>query len=361
MTQQEGESISSYLKKFHEAVLEVTELEKSVALNALINGMKAQKLKFQLVESQVKTYAEAMKKCQSYVTASEICQAHDPKKQKSEKKEPMPLHQSSRNREDYSSRRERNYLPRRPDPPPDMGPPRSRHVYAAEEGPRTRNLLDRGNDPLFNRNRKDIFFAVWDELPAPPPTTTPFDRRNLNLWCDYHKEHGHTLAQCRELKRVLYQLAEEGKLERFMNRKKYDTRNDAERRKWNPRRRSPRREETRRESSNTQGTINMICGGFSKDYPTIRAARDSVHTLLKGPPKTTSSGPIMKFDTTISQPLQQPHTDPLVVSIKIGHMKVKRVLVDTGSTVDLVTMECLRQMKFEEKHLQPLDLPLIGF
>ena len=86
ITQLEGESISSYLKKFHEAVLEVTDLEESVALNALINGMKAQRLKFQLVESQVKTYAEAMKQCKSYVTASEICQAHDPKKRRSKKK-----------------------------------------------------------------------------------------------------------------------------------------------------------------------------------------------------------------------------------------------------------------------------------
>ena len=38
-------------------MLEVTDLEGSAAMNALINGMKAQKLKFQLIESQVKTYA----------------------------------------------------------------------------------------------------------------------------------------------------------------------------------------------------------------------------------------------------------------------------------------------------------------
>ena len=106
ITQLEGESISSYLKKFHEAVLEVTDLEESVALNALINGMKAQRLKFQLVESQVKTYAEAMKQCQSYVTASEICQAHDPKKRRSDKKDPI-ANQSSRNREEQALRREK--------------------------------------------------------------------------------------------------------------------------------------------------------------------------------------------------------------------------------------------------------------
>ena len=54
-----------------------------------------------------------------------------------------------------------------------------------------------------------------------PPATTPSDRCNYNLWCDYHKEHGHTLSQYRGLKRILHQLAEEGKLERLLNRKEY--------------------------------------------------------------------------------------------------------------------------------------------
>ncbi|XP_057545841.1 uncharacterized protein LOC130824839 [Amaranthus tricolor] len=269
VTQLEGESISSYLKKFQEAVLE-------------------------LVESQVKTYAEAMKQCQSYVTASEICQAHDPKRRKSEKKEAGSSLQSSRRREEHSPR-EKNYMPRRPGPPSDMGPPRARQVYVAGGETRTRNLGDGGNDPMFNRNRRDIFFAVRDQLPAPPP------------------------------------LADEGKLSRFLNRRDYNAGREGERRPWQQKRRSPKRNEARHESSDTQGTINMIFGGYTEEYPTIRAAKNSVHTLLKGPPKASSKGP------------------------------VRRVLVDTGSTADLITMECLKQMKFEEKHLQPLDKPLIGF
>ena len=105
----------------------------------------------------------------------------------------------------------------------------------------------------------------------------------------------------------------------------------------------------------------MIFGGYTEEYPTIRAVRDDVHALLKRPAKTTSSGPTMRFDATTSQPLQQPHTDPLVVTLKIGQIKVKRVWVDTGSTTDLITLKCLRKMKFEEKHLQTLDKPMIGF
>ena len=123
---------------------------------------------------------------------------------------------------------------------------------------------------MFNRNRKDIFFAIRDALPAPPPTTTPSDRRNYNMWCDYHKEYGHTLTQCRELKRILHQLAKEGKLGRFMNRKECGTRNNTEKGPYRMRHRTPRREEVgRRKSSNTQGIISMIVGGYFEEYPTI--------------------------------------------------------------------------------------------
>ncbi|XP_057543932.1 uncharacterized protein LOC130823331 [Amaranthus tricolor] len=328
VTQLEGESISSYLKKFHEAVLEVTDLE-----------------------DQVKTYAEAMKQCQSYVTASEICQAHDPKRRKSEKKEAGSSLQSSRRREEHSPRG-KNYMPRRPGPPSDMGPPRARQVYVAGGETRTRNLGDGGNDPMFNRNRRDIFFAVRDQLPAPPPVTTPSDRRNYNLWCDYHKEHGHTLAQCRELKRILHQLADEGKLSRFINRRDYDAGREGERRPWQQKRRSPKRNEARRESSDTQGTINMIFGGYTEEYPTIRAAKNSVHTLLKGPPMAASKGPVMKFDATTSQPLQQPHTDPLKDEVR------GEALATPRQTTDWVWRESVVDLNFPYNAI--MGLPLIN-
>lgn len=82
----------------------------------------------------------------------------------------------------------------------------------------------------------------------------------------------------------------------------------------------------------------MIIGGFSEYYPTLKATRDTVHTLQKGPPKAIMEGLVMKFDATIRQPLQQPHTDPLVVTIKIDQIKVKRILIDTGNVADLITI-----------------------
>ena len=69
-----------------------------------------------------------------------------------------------------------------------------------------RKLRDDGYDSRFNRNRRDIFYAIRDELPAPSTILTPKNRRNMDLWCEFHKEHGDTLP--------IY----EGKLNQFLYR-----------------------------------------------------------------------------------------------------------------------------------------------
>ena len=131
-------------------------------------------------------------------------------------------------------------------------------------------MRDGVEEPCFNRDWRDIFCAIQDALPAPLPTTTLSDRRNYNLWCDHYREYGHTLTQCRELKRILHQMAEKEKLGRFLNRKEYTSRSNNER-LYCPRHKPPNDEERKDVSSDTHGVINMIIDGFSEAYPTLRA------------------------------------------------------------------------------------------
>lgn len=44
----------------------------------------------------------------------------------------------------------------------------------------------------------------------------------------------------------------------------------------------------------------MIIRRMNEEYPTLRAARDSVHILMKGLPKEILESPVMKFDVTLS-------------------------------------------------------------
>ena len=93
-------------------------------------------------------------------------------------------------------------------------------------------------------------------------------------------------------------MKEREKLGRFVNRNEYTSRSDNDR-SYHPRHKPSKDEERKDVSGDTHEVINMIIG-FSEEYPTLSAARDSVHTLMKGPPKAITGGPVMKFDVTIS-------------------------------------------------------------
>ena len=56
-----------------------------------------------------------------------------------------------------------------------------------------------------------------------------------------------------------------------------------------------------------------------------------------------------------------PHDDPLVIEMKIANARVKRILVDSGSLADIITLECLHKLKYTEKDVTPTSQPLIGF
>ena len=106
----------------------------------------------------------------------------------------------------------------------------------------------------------------------------------------------------------------------------------------------------------------MISGGYLEYYPSTRSIKDSVHILntTTVEDKRTIDGPKMIFGE-VSQPIQHPHFDPIVLTIKVGLMNVTRVLVDTGSMADLITMDCLKQLKYNSEHFEKLERPLIGF
>ena len=97
---------------------------------------------FQLIENQVKTYAEAMTQCQSYVIAFKIHHSHDSKKRKHDKKEHGQNHSQKVHKDEPQARRDRGYPPHHQGPPLKMGPPRPKHIYVTEEEPRARNLRD---------------------------------------------------------------------------------------------------------------------------------------------------------------------------------------------------------------------------
>ncbi|KAK0587844.1 hypothetical protein LWI29_029875 [Acer saccharum] len=53
--------------------------------------------------------------------------------------------------------------------------------------------------------------------------------------------------------------------------------------------------------------------------------------------------------------------DALVISARIGHREVHRILIDNGSSVDILSAEVYDQLRLDRKDLQPFPIPLRGF
>jgi len=72
-------------------------------------------------------------------------------------------------------------------------------------------------------------------------------------------------------------------------------------------------------------------------------------------------GLTMMFGLEDMHPLQTPHNDALVIQLKIATAMVRRILVDTGSFVDVIILECLKKLQHNEKDLEAVNTPIVGF
>lgn len=78
-------------------------------------------------------------------------------------------------------------------------------------------------------------------------------------------------------------------------------------------------------------------------------------------------GKRFKADETITfsdedpVPSQLPHSDPMVVSAEIQGFQVKRVFVDSGSSVEIMFTSCFDQLGIRRQNLRPSASPLSGF
>ncbi|XP_021737589.1 uncharacterized protein LOC110704120 [Chenopodium quinoa] len=184
----------------------------------------------------------------------------------------------------------------------------------------------------------------------------PIKQRNKKLWCEYHKECGHTTHNCRELKKALNKLAEEGKINRYLKSPLKDKQ----------RSKASKEVQEAQSSADTNMSINVIAGGFASGGLSNRARKGHLRSLEEpvydvDTPSSTLTDPPMVFGDDNVKKIQRPHDDPLVIHMKVANAKVKKILVDNGSSTDIITWKCIEQMYFGRKDLTPLEKPLAGF
>ena len=71
--------------------------------------------------------------------------------------------------------------------------------------------------------------------------------------------------------------------------------------------------------------------------------------------------PIIGFSEEDARRLYHPHDDALIINIRVGDYNTHRVLVDNGSSVDILYYLAFQQMRIERERLVPTNAPLVGF
>ncbi|XP_026383852.1 uncharacterized protein LOC113279374 [Papaver somniferum] len=178
--------------------------------------------------------------------------------------------------------------------------------------------------PKLNIGLGELFKKIKDLLPIPEPLPVETrDKRDNNKYCAHQKDHGHNTDTCRALAAEVQNMIEEGKLQQYV--------------KKNP----------------TQ--VNTLANTL--DLREIRvdyASLIGTETLEEG--KTEIS-----FSNADIAGVYQPHNDAIVILALIGMYKVRRVLVDTGSSISVIFSGAYSSMSFSESQVEADDNPIIGF
>ncbi|KAG7594130.1 Reverse transcriptase domain [Arabidopsis thaliana x Arabidopsis arenosa] len=124
------------------------------------------------------------------------------------------------------------------------------------------------------------------------------------------------------------------------------------------------RQSNEEEPRSSKGKINVILGGSKLCRDTISAIKKHRrNVLLKanlGEEIDFQSASI-SFDEEETCHLERPHDDALVITLDVANFEVSRILIDTGSSVDLIFLGTLERMGISRADIVGPPSPLVAF
>ena len=71
--------------------------------------------------------------------------------------------------------------------------------------------------------------------------------------------------------------------------------------------------------------------------------------------------PIIEFSEEDARRLHHPHDDAIIVSIRVGDYNTHRVLIDNGSSANILYYPAFQQMRIDKEWLVSTNTPLVRF
>ncbi|KAK0592896.1 hypothetical protein LWI29_027400 [Acer saccharum] len=331
LKQGKDESLKKYLGRFGQEVSEIGSANDEAIIAAFINNLQNGQLSFDLRRARLTSYADMMDMAGGYALAEEEEIAtggyfvHGGRPEGSKTKDQTRMPDTKGDKQKNKARDGRD----------------GRRAYDPKtDQPRQRFQGRYTNYTPLKKDQEEVL-AILEEknMSKEPPKQSTYARRDTTKYCRFHKENGHETSKADGQK---------------------DSRQDGRARKLSPKK------------AEDEGAINTIFGGpatgksnrerTQEIREAMEARRDLDVNSIEPDPKRIKEGwdPIV-FTEADSHGVDVRPNDALVVSARIGHREVHRILIDNGSSADILSAEVYDQLRLDRKDLQPFPTPLRGF
>ncbi|GJR36530.1 reverse transcriptase domain-containing protein, partial [Tanacetum coccineum] len=188
---------------------------------------------------------------------------------------------------------------------------------------------------LLSKSPKEILGLEKGKFKAPPPMTTPVEKRNNIKFCKFHGEVGHNTDECMHLKRQIEELLKAGKLSYVIKELKQN--NGKDQPKINK----------KEEASNKDKALAILM-----IQPWQRVARQRITQSFSPDPKISFSALGEEEGTE----------GPMIIEAEIRGHFIHRMYVDGGSALKILYEHCFNRLRPKIKNqMVPATTPLIGF
>uniref|UniRef100_A0A2N9HZF6 Uncharacterized protein n=1 Tax=Fagus sylvatica TaxID=28930 RepID=A0A2N9HZF6_FAGSY len=332
--QMEGESLRTFVHRFNEEAMKIDCPKEDVTVTSFMAGLRKGDFLYELCKDPPETMSELMYEATKHMNAEDALEAMDdpPPKRRKETEDRKP----------ESAKQKVPKFTETPERKRTTAPPVKFSSFTPLNTPIDKLLLQIQDDPSLR----------WPGKIRSDPNNRP-----KNLYCRFHRDHGHLTEDCVALKEQVETLIRQGKLQKYVSR---------------PTNARPAKPPVQREQAEPNrlgpvGEIRTIIGGPASGG-TSRASRRAyarqVHNIMvvQRPPKNVRlDDQIISFSEEDARGTHQPHDDALVITVNIAGFTTRRVMVDNGSSADILYLPAYQQMQIDKDKLRPMDAPLVGF
>ncbi|CAA0815055.1 Unknown protein, partial [Striga hermonthica] len=337
MQQKEGETLRQYVARYTKECIEVPSASEEIKAGGLTWGLRPGKCRDSLAKRPARSFDELLERCSKYVNIEES--------------------EADFIRNDKTKTKQVDERPRQGDR---RAPPKEVKVEDRFRGPRYEHYkpLNAPQQEILEKMEKrgeDKLLAQPKPLPPPRKFSASKDR-----YCRYHRDYSHATNFCRELKDEIERLIRAGHLKEFVIKDKERQDDRREGRESGDKR---RRTDEQSDRPVKRGIIHMIAGGPTDGDSHRERKRTCRGKSVAGEVaevQVQRSSATLKFGVDDVQGLVVPHNDALVITAEVASYDVQRVLIDTGSSADIIFLKCLQQMELDVK-VEPVHTALYGF